>query len=135
MSIPAITPIDEITRDQLDELNTQYNGNLRSMTEYDRSSWKSQLIAEGYTWNDLDGWGYWSVPSGLAKRLRRVVATTPTVPIPILPKLEKKRVFRRPNMVSSIARNDMFDPLPPIVRPRTINPRRSTRVHFIDDLY
>lgn len=56
-----IIPVSEITKNQLDDLNIIYNGNLTSLSDSERSIWKSQLIKEGYVWNDLDGWGYWSL--------------------------------------------------------------------------
>ena len=54
----------EITNIQLLQLNISFNGNTDCLSPLDYSMWKSDLIKAGYTWNDLDGWGYWSVPGG-----------------------------------------------------------------------
>lgn len=132
-SIPAIIPVNKVTNDQLEELNTLYNGNLNSMSKSERSIWKSSLTAAGYTWNDFDGWGYWSIPSGLAQRLRQAVATalpatTEAVVAPRRPVMDqraqfKRAQFKRPPIVSMLAQSDLFN-LAPSQTARMPNPRR-----------
>ena len=107
-------PASEITMDQLEELNILYNGNT-TMTESERSIWKAQLIEAGYVWNDLDGWGYWSIPGNLARRLRGTVS----VCRPII----KKRSTRRLPLVSMYAQTDLFDPIPPLATQVKHSPR------------
>lgn len=69
-----VIPINKITKKQLDTLNTQYNGNLKSMTNTEYLKWKTDLIKEGYIWNDLDGWGFWSIPL-MPKRKKHILSS------------------------------------------------------------
>lgn len=68
--IPSIIPASNITKNQLEELNAQYNGNLKSLTDIELSIWKYHLIKNGYIWNDLDGWGYWSISNIKRRKIR-----------------------------------------------------------------
>ena len=58
---PTIVPIWMITKKKLDKLNKQYNCNTND-TNINKSEWKESLLKAGYIWNEIDGWGYWSIP-------------------------------------------------------------------------
>ena len=98
MVIPIVIPSDKITKNQLEELNIIYNGNLISMTDDERYIWKSLLIKNGYEWNDLDGWGFWSIKIMLNKTKKNNIK------------------FKHPYKISSIKREILDDEFNEIYR-------------------
>lgn len=98
MVVPTVIPIDEISNDQLEKLNATFNGNLLMLTSKELSIWKSNLIKEGYIWNDLDGWGFWSLSNSNDKKKKKNMNTSNILAAPIIQ-------FRRPNRISSIQIN------------------------------
>ncbi len=63
MNIPFVYPPNLISSEQLEDLNKKYNGNLLALTSLEYAIWKNNLIKMGYIWNDIDSWGYWTIPS------------------------------------------------------------------------